>query len=169
MAFTSIYVMCAGGVLLLTAPVSAGYTQNPISVYYCKAAGGELQRCTAEVTNTPWGERVTFLFDPEGQEVPKAMHVSPLMDMKSTWCGIADLEPRFCRERKHSQSHSVQAMRGSARQYCSSVLHHFLEGFGAKQYRTVVRNVRFPKSWSCSHESQRHFCCWEVQESSCGL
>jgi DUF1365 family protein len=77
---------CVGSVLLLTTPVSAGYTQNPISVYYCKKAGGSLRHCIAEVTNTPWGERVTFLFHPEGQDVPKAMHVSPLMDMKSTWC-----------------------------------------------------------------------------------
>lgn len=72
--------------LLLTTPVSAGYTQNPISVYYCKETGGSLWHCVAEVTNTPWGERVTFLFHSEGQDVPKAMHVSPLMDMKSIWC-----------------------------------------------------------------------------------
>lgn len=47
---------------------------------------GRLQRCIAEVTNTPWGARVTFVFDPGEQAVPKAMHVSPLMDMRSTWC-----------------------------------------------------------------------------------
>lgn len=75
----------AGQVLLLTTPFSAGYTQNPISVYYCKGREGTLQVCIAEVTNTPWGQRVTFLFRPEGQDVPKAMHVSPLMDMESTW------------------------------------------------------------------------------------
>ncbi len=84
---------CAGDVLLLTTPVSAGYTQNPISVYYCMGAAGRLRQGIAEVTNTPWGERVTFLFHPEGQDVPKAMHVSPLMDMKSTWC--AAFPPNF--------------------------------------------------------------------------
>ena len=57
----------------------------------CGAGGGappagRLQRCIAEVTNTPWGARVTFVFDPGEQAVPKAMHVSPLMDMRSTWC-----------------------------------------------------------------------------------
>ncbi|KAK9908354.1 hypothetical protein WJX75_006503 [Coccomyxa subellipsoidea] len=85
-----------GSVLLLTTPVSAGYTQNPISVYYCKEAGGSLRHCIAEVTNTPWGERVTFLFHPEGQDVPKAMHVSPLMDMKSTWRIRAPLPGERC-------------------------------------------------------------------------
>ena len=71
--------------LLLTTPISAGYSQNPISVYYCLDATGDLNMCIAEVTNTPWGARVTFLFRPGGQDVPKAMHVSPFMDMQSTW------------------------------------------------------------------------------------
>lgn len=48
---------------LLTHPPAAGYTQNPISVYYCYGPDGEaLEHCIAEVTNTPWAERVTFLF-----------------------------------------------------------------------------------------------------------
>ena len=75
----------AGKVLLLTTPVSAGYTQNPISVYHCLDAAGGPYLCIAEVTNTPWGARVTFLFRPDGEKVPKAMHVSPFMDMHSTW------------------------------------------------------------------------------------
>ncbi len=101
----------AGPVHLLTHPPSAGYTQNPISVYYCYSLNtgetrapkeeatknknrGALEKCLAEVTNTPWGERVTFAFLPadptntstkHGQNIPKALHVSPLMDMTSTW------------------------------------------------------------------------------------
>ena len=39
----------------------------------------------AEVTNTPWGERVVFNFDPKGQRVPKSLHVSPFMDMLGDW------------------------------------------------------------------------------------
>jgi DUF1365 family protein len=75
----------AGPVLLLTNPISAGYHQNPISVYHCYTRAWELQVCIAEVTNTPWGERVTFLFNPSGTSVPKALHVSPMMDMQNTW------------------------------------------------------------------------------------
>ncbi|KAL4448927.1 hypothetical protein ABPG77_007644 [Micractinium sp. CCAP 211/92] len=76
----------AGPVRLLTHPPAAGYTQNPISVYYCYSRDGrQLEQCIAEVTNTPWAERVTFLFRPGGETVPKALHVSPLMDMRSTW------------------------------------------------------------------------------------
>ena len=78
----------AGPVKLLTNPSSAGYTQNPISVYYCYTPDMALQRCIAEVTNTPWGERVTFVFDPTGATVAKALHVSPMMDMQNKWCAL---------------------------------------------------------------------------------
>ena len=78
-------VLPAGQVFLLTTPISVGYSQNPISVYYCLSATGHLETCIAEVTNTPWAARVTFLFKPDGQDVPKAMHVSPFMDMRSSW------------------------------------------------------------------------------------
>ena len=77
--------MRAGPAMLLTNPISAGYQQNPISVYYCYSSAWVLQVCIAEVTNTPWGERVTFLFDPNGTQVPKGLHVSPMMDMQNTW------------------------------------------------------------------------------------
>ena len=31
------------------------------------------------MTNTPWGERVSFLFDPNVDVVAKPLHVSPFM------------------------------------------------------------------------------------------
>ena len=46
---------------------------------------GELRCCIAEVTNTPWGDRVAFPFAPAGDLTPKALHVSPLQDMLSSW------------------------------------------------------------------------------------
>ena len=47
-----------GPVDLLTHPVSFGYLQNPISVYYCRSKeDGAVIRCIAEVTNTPWADR----------------------------------------------------------------------------------------------------------------
>ena len=58
----------AGPVRLLTHPPAAGYSQNPISVYYCYSAdGSSLEQCIAEVTNTPGAERVSFLFRQAGQ------------------------------------------------------------------------------------------------------
>ncbi|XP_047165818.1 uncharacterized protein LOC124835014 [Vigna umbellata] len=77
-----------GPIFLLTIPPSVGYEQNPLSVYYCYAVEGStkrLKKCIAEVTNTPWGERVSFVFDPHSDLVAKALHVSPFMDMLGSW------------------------------------------------------------------------------------
>lgn len=84
-----------GPVWLLTIPSCCGYTQNPISVYYAYGEDGTtLEHCVSEVTNTPWGERVLFSFDPTAGaggdggtdwKLPKSLHVSPFMDMSNTW------------------------------------------------------------------------------------
>lgn len=83
-----------GQVLLLTIPPSVGYVQNPLSVYYCYDVEAEaqasastqlLKKCIAEVTNTPWGERVKFVFNPNSDLVAKSLHVSPFMDMLGNW------------------------------------------------------------------------------------
>ncbi|XP_027102328.1 uncharacterized protein [Coffea arabica] len=77
-----------GPIFLLTIPPSVGYEQNPLSVYYCydvERSSRNLKKCIAEVTNTPWGERVSFLFDPKSDIVAKPLHVSPFMDMLGNW------------------------------------------------------------------------------------
>ncbi|KAM7271532.1 hypothetical protein ACFE04_030746 [Oxalis oulophora] len=77
-----------GPVFLLTIPPSVGYEQNPLSLYYCYDVQGStqhLKKCIAEVTNTPWGERVTFVFNPDSDLVAKPLHVSPFMDMAGSW------------------------------------------------------------------------------------
>ncbi|KAI5571119.1 hypothetical protein POPTR_011G084000v4 [Populus trichocarpa] len=77
-----------GPVFLLTIPPSVGYEQNPLSLYYCYDMDGSarlLKKCIAEVTNTPWGERVVFIFDPNSDVVAKPLHVSPFMDMLGNW------------------------------------------------------------------------------------
>ncbi|KAJ0017095.1 hypothetical protein Pint_09951 [Pistacia integerrima] len=59
-----------------------GYEQNPLSLYYCYEVEGStqcLKKCIAEVTNTPWGERVSFVFNPNSDLVAKPLHVSPFM------------------------------------------------------------------------------------------
>ncbi|GAB4840640.1 hypothetical protein Ancab_021407 [Ancistrocladus abbreviatus] len=77
-----------GPVFLLTIPPSVGYEQNPLSLYYCydlEGSNRSLKKCIAEVTNTPWGERVSFVFNPDSDLVAKALHVSPFMDMLGSW------------------------------------------------------------------------------------
>ncbi|TVU41395.1 hypothetical protein EJB05_14910, partial [Eragrostis curvula] len=85
----------SGLVRLLTIPKSVGYEQNPLSIYYCydsavQGQDGELKMCIAEVTNTPWGERVMFTFQPGSDLVAKPLHVSPFMDMLGSWSIRAD-------------------------------------------------------------------------------
>ncbi|HAS50234.1 MAG TPA: DUF1365 domain-containing protein [Gammaproteobacteria bacterium] len=66
-----------------------GYCMNPISVYYCFKPDGEtLDMLVAEVSNTPWGEKIGYVLDVAEQTggnqratFPKAMHVSPFMPM----------------------------------------------------------------------------------------
>ncbi|XP_057949717.1 uncharacterized protein LOC131144841 [Malania oleifera] len=77
-----------GPVFLLTIPPSVGYEQNPLSLYFCydtEDSSQNLKKCIAEVTNTPWGERVSFVFNPTSDLVAKPLHVSPFMDMLGNW------------------------------------------------------------------------------------
>lgn len=69
-----------------------GYVTNPIACYFCYDPEHTLRYVIAEVTNTPWHERVSYVL-PVPEEGPlcidfqKAMHVSPFnpMDMTYRW------------------------------------------------------------------------------------
>ena len=87
-----------GPIRLLTNLSYFGYCFNPVSFYYCFDADGEtLKTIVAEVNNTPWGERDTYVL-PESMDVggrgikrfkpKKKMHVSPFMPMavEYDWC-----------------------------------------------------------------------------------
>ncbi len=76
-----------GPVRMLTHLRYFGYAQNPVTFYYCFSAEDHerVEAVVAEVTNTPWGERHTYVLDapggtPEGR-FAKAFHVSPFMPM----------------------------------------------------------------------------------------
>ena len=82
----------AGPIRLLTNLRYFGHTFNPVSFYYCfDEAGERVESVLAEVTNTPWGERHSYLLGRAGSErvirgeIDKAFHVSPLMDMEHTY------------------------------------------------------------------------------------
>lgn len=88
------------GPIRLLANLSAfGHCFNPVSFYYCMdPAGEQVDAVVAEVTNTPWGERHSYVFrvdDAARQARPsalpldhtlaasfeKVLHVSPFMGM----------------------------------------------------------------------------------------
>jgi DUF1365 family protein len=80
-----------GPVRLLTNLSYFGFCFNPVSFYYCFAAdGATIEAIVAEVNNTPWGERDTYVLptrDSSGTgkvfrfQPKKKMHVSPFMPM----------------------------------------------------------------------------------------
>ena len=81
-----------GPVRLLTNLAYFGYCFNPVSFYYCFAGDGEaVEFIVAEVNNTPWGERDTYVMDCRNKDMTsvswrfqpaKKMHVSPFMPME---------------------------------------------------------------------------------------
>ncbi len=87
-----------GPIRLLTNLSYFGYCFNPVSFYYCFADDGRTVRTiVAEVNNTPWGERDTYVL-PDSADTgrrgvkrfrpKKKMHVSPFMPMEVEydWC-----------------------------------------------------------------------------------
>jgi len=81
----------AGPIRMLTHLRSFGHCFNPVTFYYCLHADGERLDCiVAEITNTPWRERHSYVL-PATQALieggthhfamDKAFHVSPFMPM----------------------------------------------------------------------------------------
>lgn len=80
----------AGKIILLTTLRSWGYSFNPVSFYYCFDSNHQLYAIVAEITNTPWQERYSYVLPvspPDATDdqldfhFDKAFHVSPFMPM----------------------------------------------------------------------------------------
>eukprot|EP00434_Breviolum_minutum_P023473 symbB.v1.2.020706.t1/scaffold1760.1/size102730/4 len=95
-----------GKVKLLTTPAAAQYHQNPIQIYFCENHG-EWNVGICEVTNTPWNHHVFFIFDLAGDERPKPLHVSPLMDLQHRWRLKATPPPPACDGESHGSQMDV--------------------------------------------------------------
>ena len=71
-----------GPVRVLTHLRTFGYCFNPVSLYYCfDKDGGEVTHVAAEITNTPWNERHTYVLAGRAARFRKEFHVSPFWDM----------------------------------------------------------------------------------------
>lgn len=83
-----------GAVRLLANWRYFGFNMNPIACYYCFDVNDALQYIVVEVTNTPWGERQSYVLESDPKQrflrtrFQKQMHVSPFnpMDMIYRWC-----------------------------------------------------------------------------------
>jgi DUF1365 family protein len=78
-----------GPIRLLAHLRTWGWSFNPIAFYFAFApdGSGDVEALLAEVTNTPWHERHAYVMPVHGPDVPepvrfpKALHVSPFMDL----------------------------------------------------------------------------------------
>lgn len=79
-----------GPVRMLTNLRYGGFCFNPVTFYYCFDAGGTcVETIVAQITNTPWNERHSYVLQqPPGSRrgarryrFAKAFHVSPFMPM----------------------------------------------------------------------------------------
>jgi DUF1365 family protein len=87
----------AGPIRLLTHLRYFGHCFNPVSFYYCfDAEGKRVETVVAEITNTPWNERHSYVLGPDGDDpqgpfhryrFAKDFHVSPFfpMDIDYDW------------------------------------------------------------------------------------
>lgn len=72
-----------GPVAMLAHLRTWGWLFNPITLYYCfDPSGTEVEALVAEVTNTPWHERHSYVVGPPGRHrFAKQLHVSPFFGM----------------------------------------------------------------------------------------
>lgn len=87
-----------GPIRMLTSLRNFGHCFNPVTFYYCLAPDGGATECiVAQITNTPWGERHSYVLpvtastsDPSRLpvhqfEFQKDFHVSPFMPMQQRY------------------------------------------------------------------------------------
>jgi|TARA_B110001452_G_scaffold45737_1_gene34961 DUF1365 family protein len=95
-----------GPIRLLTHLRYFGYCFNPVSFYYCfDSDDKELEVIMAEVTNTPWKERHSYIIDKKSDknkirfvaDLKKKLHVSPFwgMDHEYEWSFSSPEEKLF--------------------------------------------------------------------------
>jgi DUF1365 family protein len=86
------YIYHDANIFILTNLSYLGYCYNPVSFYYCyNATGDELEYILAEINNTPWDERHTYVFKCDSDkknynfEFDKQFHISPFMPMEQNY------------------------------------------------------------------------------------
>ncbi|MBC7852167.1 MAG: DUF1365 domain-containing protein, partial [Pirellulaceae bacterium] len=84
----------SGPIRLLTHPRYLGFVMNPVSFYFCYDSDGTtLRAVVADVTNTPWGERHSYVIRAAdmhqtaifSRTLEKEFHVSPFLPMDMTY------------------------------------------------------------------------------------
>lgn len=113
-------------ICLLTSLRFFGFVFNPVSFYLCLDAEGEVETLVAEVTNTPWKERHTYVVGREdfSQDNPeftttKAFHVSPFMPMQQRYAWFVREEKDQLHLGIHTRNESHQKLRDGGLEFAA--------------------------------------------------
>ena len=91
-----------GPIRLLTHLRYGGHVFNPISLYFCHDLWGEIEAVVAEVSNTPWRERICYVLGRADAvrrgarlsfHFDKRLHVSPIPGLFEAVCPLDTVCP----------------------------------------------------------------------------
>ncbi|MDQ7826537.1 MAG: DUF1365 domain-containing protein [Candidatus Eremiobacteraeota bacterium] len=144
---------CAGPVRVLTHLRYFGHIFNPVTFYYAyDEQGKEIEAIAAQITNTPWGERFTYVLDAAslGKErtewtftFGKNFHVSPFMPMDLTyeWTFRKPAEELFVRMHtvRNSTRFFTAALSLQRKEITGAALHRLLLTYPFMTVKVVLR------------------------------
>lgn len=132
----------AGPIRLLAHLRTFGHCFNPVSFYYCYAADGvTLDTVVAEITNTPWKERHSYVLRADAAErhgsalgwaFDKVFHVSPFLPMQRGYRWR--LQPPGAELRIH-----MEVDDGTTPEFDATLVLHRRELSGATLARSLLR------------------------------
>lgn len=132
-----------GPIRMLTHLRSFGVSFNPVTFYYCHdAAGARVDCIVAEITNTPWNERHTYVLAASGSlpagrglrfRFGKRFHVSPFMPME------VDYDWRFSAPGERLAVH-MENLRGGERCFDATLALRRREISGASLAAAMARH-----------------------------
>jgi hypothetical protein len=104
-----------GRVELMCQPRLFGYVFNPVSFYFVRDERGELDALVAEITNTPWNERHSYVLDARVREggavtarLAKRFHISPFMEMEQSYVWAFEDDADELRVRMETYAHGAR-------------------------------------------------------------
>ena len=132
----------SGPIRLLTHLRTFGHCFNPVSIYYCYGEDGcTLDTVVAEITNTPWKERHSYVLPVDAAQqhgralrwdFRKAFHVSPFLPMQR------DYAWRFTAPHDDLRVH-MDVLDGGTRNFDATLVLQRRELTGANLARVLMR------------------------------
>lgn len=163
-----------GPVRVLTQPRFLGYAFNPVSFYFCFAddAAETLDAVVAEITNTPWNERHSYVLDARASRgaqsvrarFAKRFHVSPFQPMEHEyeWELTPPGDELHVRMKNLERGECVfrADMRLERRALDGAGLAHFLAAYPGLSLRTIAaiywQALRLRLAGAPVHDHPRH-------------